>query len=147
MQVQHSAASLAAAARPIGTFDAAYAPKGRSAEVCSANTIPCWDARSSRRCPSPRRSPPVEYRQTGYGELLEITLFSSDESVPSSRCVVGVSYRRRAGFRTSSVVFYCVDFISVLLGRETSSTLCAVSAPATGRPFESSSPSWTSTLA
>ncbi len=38
-------------------------------------------------------------------------------------------------------------FINVLLGRETSSTLCAVAAPAMGRPLASSNPSCTSTLA
>ena len=38
-------------------------------------------------------------------------------------------------------------FINVLLGRETSSTLCAVAAPAMGRPLASSNPSCRSTLA
>lgn len=36
---------------------------------------------------------------------------------------------------------YCDGVISVLLGRETSSTLCAVSAPAMGRPSGSIRPS------
>jgi hypothetical protein len=52
----------------------------------------------------------------------------------------GISERRLEA-TSAETACYCQGFISVLLGSEASSTLCAVSAPAMGRPSGSSRPS------